>query len=196
MKIEICGGIASGKTTLATLLEKNRLLVIFEDFQANPFWKQFYSDPQRFAFETEITFLLQHYNQIKVADEADEPFACDFSYLLDRAYAEVTLDDDQRQAFYAVYDEARKHTGPADLIVHLRCGVAEELARIRRRGRGVEAGIKKDYLAALNEAVARRVAAAKPESVVIEIDSEKNDFANDPVTQQAVVEEILSAFGG
>lgn len=194
VRIEICGGIASGKTTLAALLDSNGFRAVLENFRSNPFWQQFYSDPRKFAFETEITFLLQHYNKIKVAGETDGPFACDFSYLLDRAYADVTLGDDQRRAFLAVYDEARKNTGPADLIVFLRCGAEEEFARIRRRGRSVEAGIKMDYLVALNEAVAHRIAVAKSESKVIEIDSERNDFANDPDTQRKMVADILAMF--
>ena len=66
-RIEICGGIASGKTTLANLLARSNIDPILEDFQTNLFWRAFYADPAGTAFETEITFLLQHYHQIKTA---------------------------------------------------------------------------------------------------------------------------------
>ena len=33
----------------------------------NPFWEAFYTDPSAYTFETEITFLLQHYHFAKVA---------------------------------------------------------------------------------------------------------------------------------
>ena len=39
-RIEICGGIASGKTSLANILEKNGFgLGVYEEFSKNPFWK-------------------------------------------------------------------------------------------------------------------------------------------------------------
>jgi deoxyadenosine/deoxycytidine kinase len=57
-RIEIAGGIASGKTTLARLLRKVGLQAIHEQFRKNPFFTAFYEDPGYTAFETEITFLL------------------------------------------------------------------------------------------------------------------------------------------
>lgn len=66
MRIEICGGIASGKTTLAKLLEENGIgKAIYENFEKNPFWEAFYKNPSKYAFETEIAFTLQHYHEIK-----------------------------------------------------------------------------------------------------------------------------------
>ena len=66
MRIEICGGIASGKTSLAKLLEEHTIgTVIYEDFKVNPFWEAFYNNPGEYIFETELTFTLQHYHEIK-----------------------------------------------------------------------------------------------------------------------------------
>ncbi len=90
-RIEVCGGIASGKTTLANLLHKLDIPSTLENFAANPFMQQFYADPIKTAFETEITFLLQHYHQTKIAANLNKRFVCDFSFLLDLAYARVTL---------------------------------------------------------------------------------------------------------
>ena len=60
--IEVAGCIASGKTTFVRILEVESLEGIFEDHTINPFWKTFYTDPSTCAFETEISFLLQHYH--------------------------------------------------------------------------------------------------------------------------------------
>ena len=73
--------MACGETTLVGLFENEKAITLFEDFKANPFWEQFYVDPERFAFETEITFLLQHYSQIKAASGSKEAIVCDFSLL-------------------------------------------------------------------------------------------------------------------
>lgn len=61
LRIEVCGGIASGKTSIATLINRIGIKSIFENFKINPFWEAFYSDPINYAFETEITV----YNEIK-----------------------------------------------------------------------------------------------------------------------------------
>ena len=58
-RIEICGGIASGKTTLASLMKKLKVEVLFEDFKTNPFWKAFYVYPGKYIFETEINTQLK-----------------------------------------------------------------------------------------------------------------------------------------
>ena len=93
---------------------------MLEDFQANPFWKPFYADPAGTAFETEITFLLQHYHEIKVATKQGKPFVCDFSPLLDLAYSYVTLDKEKQSAFAAVHTEVHKEILSPGLLIHSR----------------------------------------------------------------------------
>src|SRR5207302_1694437 len=81
IRIEICGGIASGKTTFASLFEQ-QAKIIYEDFQAVPFWQDFYAAPAEHAFETELSFLLQHYHQVKRAQSKGQSLVvCDFSFV-------------------------------------------------------------------------------------------------------------------
>ena len=195
VRIEISGGIASGKTTLAGLFEDERAVTLFEDFKANPFWEQFYADPKRFAFETEVTFLLQHYNQIKAACGLKEPIVCDFSFLLDPAYVDVTLPEDERRVFLTVFEEVQRQLGPPALYVLLECSPEEEFRRIKARGRGTEKSIEIKYLAGLNDALARHIELAESSSRVLRIDSEHRNFAKDAVCQAEGVAEIMSAFG-
>jgi len=192
-RLEICGGIASGKTTLANLLKDKKQVAIFEDFQANPFWKQFYADPKRFAFETEITFLLQHYNQIKAVSGSVNPVICDFSFLLDRAYVDVTLRDNEREAFLSVFKEIQRQLGPPALYVHLECSPKEELRRIQARARETEKSIEMSYLSALNDALARHVEVVEASTKVLRIDSERRNFATDRACQEEVIAEIMAA---
>lgn len=192
-RIEICGGIASGKTTFATLLKHAGIDTILENFQTNPFWEAFYRDPVRHAFETEVTFLLQHYHQIKVNGATAKLFACDFSLLLDRAYANVTLYDSKHQTFSAVYEEVVKDLNLPDLLVHLRCGAVAELERICKRGRAVEASITLEYLGKLNDSVERQVSEVWGKTKVISIDSEHQNFAHDETVKRDVLHLVLQA---
>ena len=81
MRIEICGGIASGKTTFAALVSRIGYESISESFVTNPFWDAFYSEPGSYIFETEITFALQQYHQVKKQLGAAKPIVCDYSFI-------------------------------------------------------------------------------------------------------------------
>ena len=191
--IQISGGIATGKTTLANCLSAAGIPAIFENFRSNPFWEAFYLDPVGNAFETEITFLLQHFHQVKTALASGLDFICDFSFILDRAYSEVTLDDNARQVFAAVYEEALKRVPSPELLVHLYCDVDIQLQRIRQRGRKQEKAISHDYLSELDRALEINIDRWAKSLPVIRLDSGQVDFAHNPATKKAISEQILSA---
>jgi deoxyadenosine/deoxycytidine kinase len=196
-RIEICGGIASGKTTLANLTRGLAVSVVLEDFHANPFWRTFYNDPTGTAFETEITFLLQHYHAVKVANALGGLFACDFSFYLDSAYADVTLRGTKRDAFRAILDEVRSEVAVPTLLIYLRCDPHVELERIVRRGRDAEKSITLGYLHAigstLEDVVEKRQIIDGVRVVVV--DSQLRNFADDEDDQNAVLDEISIALG-
>ena len=193
--IQICGGIASGKTTLAALLSRLNLVFVNENFQSNPFWQAFYADPVGTAFETEITFLLQHYHQIKTAAKQAQAFACDFSLLLDLAYAHVTLNDAQRKVFRAVYRQIQSELPKPDLVIHLSCDPEIELERIKRRGREAEQSITVDYLAALNAALIGVLETEAKSEDILRIDSGLIDFANSESDQGKVLAMVRGRLG-
>ena len=57
--IAIEGVIGVGKTTLAKFLSREySAKLILEDIDGNPFLHQFYEDTERYAFPTQIFFLL------------------------------------------------------------------------------------------------------------------------------------------
>ena len=58
------GVIGAGKTSLASMLgEYLDARVIYERPDENPFLEDFYTDPPRFAFQTQLFFLLSRYRQ-------------------------------------------------------------------------------------------------------------------------------------
>ncbi|KIH77538.1 hypothetical protein GFER_02240 [Geoalkalibacter ferrihydriticus DSM 17813] len=192
-RIEICGGIASGKTTFATLLANAGFISIYEAFREVPFWKAFYADPVKYAFETEITFTLQHYHQIKKHPASNKFLACDYSFLLDMAYAEMGLKDSQLSAFKAVYLEIEKELSAPALVVHLQCDSEIELDRICSRGRNVEKNITLNFLRALNDAVSKQIEKAKMTTPILTIDSAKNNFAFDETVKKKMLEMVTTA---
>jgi deoxyguanosine kinase len=180
LRIEVCGGIASGKTTFARLMNKKGLKPLFENFKDNPFWRAFYNNPGKFIFETEVTFTLLHYHQIKRRiEEGSDVILCDFSFVLDLAYAKIGLDGSKLNAFENVLSEIYEELGALSLLVHLKCDANTELERIRRRARKEESSINLDFLAALNQAVESEVLNIQGQYQLVTIDSGIKDFAND-----------------
>jgi deoxyguanosine kinase len=178
--MEICGGLASGKTTFTKLMRKIGLKPILENFKKVPSWEAFYTNPGKFIFETEITFTLLHYHQIKRRiEEGSDVILCDFSFVLDLAYAKIGLDGSKLRAFENVYSEIKKELGSPSLLVHLKCDANTELERIRRRGRKEEASIDLDFLEELNQAVENEVVNIQGQYQLVTIDSGIKDFAND-----------------
>ncbi|MBW1783150.1 MAG: deoxynucleoside kinase [Deltaproteobacteria bacterium] len=197
-RIEVCGGIASGKTTFAGLMENLKLKILFEDFKKNPFWEAFYTNPGKYIFETEITFLLLHFHQIKKDLESQNKIGvCDFSFLLDLSYAKVGLTGSKLEAFEKVYSEITMELGPPSLIIYLKCDAETELRRIRGRGRAEENMITLKFLESLNLALEKEIEKHQADSMIMTIDSSIRDFANDKSVQdemRKLISDHLSDF--
>ena len=174
-RIEICGSIAAGKTTLTKALASCGLTSVKEKFDRNPFIESFYTDPARFSFETEITFLLQHYHSIKIAEDS-RLLVCDYSLTLDKAYADVTLPDSRREIFFNIAEELEQEIGVPDKIIYLNCPEEILLERIAHRNRSFEAGIQINYLQALSAAIEIRMKEAAEKSEVLKINSHELNF--------------------
>ena len=187
LRVDVCGGIASGKTTFTLLMKRMGFITLLENFEINPFLKEFYLDPFKYAFETEISFILQHYHQIKKEELYGKINVCDFSFFLDLAYAEIGLHGTKLEAFRTIHDEIRRDLPPAVLLIHLDCNAEKELRRIRSRGRTIEESINLEYLEKLNVTVERQVETARRELKVLTIDSAIKDFANNEITKREVI---------
>lgn len=176
-RIEIIGNIASGKTTFSKIFS-DRLLVLNESFTSNPFWELFYRDSERYSFETEVTFTLQHYCQIKDGANADKFLISDFSLYLDEAYARVTLRDRKRELYLELLDMLREELAGPALVVYLRCSSSALLDRIKKRGRKIEIGITGSYIERLEESIEETLLLSGALSTSLEIDSENINFVD------------------
>lgn len=174
-RIEICGNIASGKTSLCRNLQSKGYLPIFENFQANPFYEAFYQNPTAYSFETGLTFLLQHYHSIKVKSNFANP-VCDYSYILDMAYADVNLSGNRHRIFSDLIQEIQEEIGPPLKIIYLVCSKKILLERIVYRERKTEFTIDIKYLQDLSHAIQSRINALSSQTDMTEINSELVNF--------------------
>ena len=175
-RIEVSGGIASGKTTFVSGLCSDGSFAVFERFRDTQFYRAFYEDPITYAFETEIDFLLQHYHMLK-RERAREKVISDYSLWLDRAYANTNLSGNKHRAFLAVWNEILSDIGHPALVVHLKCKPDVLMNRIARRRRPEEAGISIDYISKLNLQINSEVTRLSEITPVLEISSDEVDFS-------------------
>lgn len=196
MRIEILGIIGSGKSSLAKLLLETGYSVVFEEFKLNPFWKAFYSNPNKYNFETEVTFLLQHYHELKRKREEEDNIVCDFSFTQDLAYAVMGLKDTQLNIFRSIYNYILNELGEPTLIIYLKCSPEEAVRRIKARGRKEEELIDARFLGSLATFIKDEIEiirSEKPKVKVIEIDTEQANIMNNSNDCAIVIADVTKA---
>ena len=193
MRIEICGGIATGKTTLARRLAQDTdCSLVLEDFRANPFWTRFYENPEKFVREKNVVFFAQHFGEIKAATSA--LVICDYALLQDLAYASQCLIDDHLDVMSRLWRHLYPPLDPASLIVHLECHEEIQLERIHARGRNEEKPITVTYLKSLNDAI-RKMITAYATAPVFSVRSDDVNFATNEIESEGLKREILRQCG-
>jgi deoxyadenosine/deoxycytidine kinase len=193
--VEICGGMASGKTSLALLLSQYlgqaQVLTILEDYNNNPFWHNMYNDVE-YDLVKNLTFILTHFEMIISADR-DRICVCDFAMLENLAYADLS-DPGDLSLIEMVYSRVQIQLPPPALIIKLICAPSTRLRRISKRGRRQEAEISETYLERLIAAIDKRLADEQERSgvPVFSIDTDAIDYVSDPERGRRVSSDVLA----
>ena len=155
MYIAIEGVIGVGKTTLARLLQPAfEAEILFEVFEENPFLSDFYSDRERYAFQTQIFFLLSRYHQqrrtVPGLLAAGKSLIADYTFAKDSLFASINLKGDELDMYYKVHEALGEKIPKPDLIVYLRADTEVLMQRIALRDRSYERNMERDYIDQLN----------------------------------------------
>ncbi len=155
--IVIEGVIGAGKTTLATLLgERLEAKLVLEQHEENPFLVDFYRDPEHFAFQTELFFLLSRYRQqteeFTQTDLFHQYTIADYHFAKNRIFANITLDDRELALYDHVAAILERDVRTPDIVVYMQAGVERLMRNIRIRNRSYERDISQEYIRSLVEA--------------------------------------------
>jgi deoxyadenosine/deoxycytidine kinase len=178
MRIEVAGGIATGKTSFANYLaEHGHFALVKESYRGVPFWNRFYRDPRHYALEKNLSFLLAHADLIPDCSSSRNVTVCDFAMFQDMAYASLAPQEDL-PLLEKVYERLVARMKEPALIVHLECSVESQVSRIQLRRREVEQSISADYLSNLNRHITIQLKHIQTTLgvPVIKIDTESLDF--------------------
>jgi len=154
--IAIEGVIGAGKTTLAQMLsERLGARLVLERFEENPFLPKFYEDPEHYAFQTQIFFLLSRYKQQRDLFQADlfqDFLITDYIFEKDKIFAYLTLADEELKLYENLLGAIERNVPTPDLVIYLQCSIERLMNNIHHRGRKMEENISEDYIRDLNEA--------------------------------------------
>jgi deoxyguanosine kinase len=193
--IAIEGAIGVGKTTLARLLGRELgAELLLEVFEENPFLSDFYADRARYAFQTQIFFLLSRYRQQhKVIRQTliESPLISDYTFAKDRLFAELNLANDELEMYRRVHAIlAEKITSP-DLVVYLRASTHVLMERIAVRDRTYERGMSWEYIDRLCTAY-ERFFADYTETPMLAVDTDSLDYVRNEEALAFVVGRVRS----
>ena len=180
--IAIEGNIGAGKTSLASLIakEKNAKLIL-EEFEDNSFLPKFYKDPDRFAFPLELSFLAERYQQLKDKLGAKDLFKtftiADYFINKSLIFSRKTLQSDEFKLYNTLFEIINQSLIKPDLLVYLYANVGNLQSNIRKRGREYEQQIEDNYLEKIQESYFEFIKQQTNLRILI-IDTNNLDFVN------------------
>ena len=197
--IAIEGPIGVGKTSLANLMSKELgARLVLEEFEENPFLPEFYKDPERFAFQTQLFFLLQRYRQqqeLRQVDMFQNLLITDYLFVKDRLFASLNLNEKEMHLYDTVANLLERNIIKPDLVIYLQGDTDTLMRNIALRGREMESNITYDYIDALGQVYTEYFFRYQDTPLVI-INTNNIDFVRNAEDLNQVIEYIRQPISG
>ena len=191
--IAIEGTIGVGKTSLAGILgDRLEAKLILEEFEENPFLVEFYKDSDRFAFQTQLFFLLSRYRQQQQLQQTDlftKTLISDYMFVKDRLFAALNLDDKEMSLYNTVARILEKNVASPDMVIFLQSDTDRLMQNIKLRGREYEKLIDWKYIDALNQ-MYNEYFFRYNDSPLLIINTNDIDFVNNKTDLEEIIEII------
>ncbi len=194
--VAIEGPIGVGKTTLARILSKAlNTELLLEVFEENPFLARFYEDRERYAFQTQIFFLLSRYRQqsdVIPRVLQHSPLVSDYLFAKDRIFAHLNLRGDELAVYEQLHHALAVHIPVPDLVVYLKASTDVLMERIAFRDRPYERNMSRAYIEDLRVAY-EKFFATYTEAPVLSIDTNNLNLVSDPEDRARVIAQVRAA---
>ena len=153
--IAVEGVIGAGKTSLAKILaNKMNAKLILEEFETNPFLAKFYDDRKRYAFQTQMFFLINRFKQQQELNQDDlfsQFIVSDYIFEKDNIFAYMNLSGDELKLYETLFPQLQRELRKPDLVIFLQASTDRLLYNIKKRNRKIEKSITKSYIRELSE---------------------------------------------
>jgi deoxyadenosine/deoxycytidine kinase/NTP pyrophosphatase (non-canonical NTP hydrolase) len=168
--------------------------LLLEVFEENPFLSDFYADRDRYAFQTQIFFLLSRYRQQHRVIEptlSHAPLISDYSFAKDRLFAHLNLAGDELEMYDRVHSVLAEKIPLPDMVVYLRADVDTLMERIAMRDRPYERTMSRDYISNLRRAYETFFTDYR-DAPILAIDTDGLNWVSDPDALAHVVGRVRS----
>jgi len=199
--IAISGNIGTGKSTLVEFLTRHfDVTPLFEPNEENPYLADFYSDMPRWAFHSQVFFLVKKFKLHQ------EMTAAPGTVILDRTIYEDAeifatnlakmgmIPPREFKTYLSLYETLADILRPPDLLIHLQCSLSTIRKRIVIRGRPEEQGVPDAYIKRLNRLYDRWFERYQRCPTLV-LRTDRIDYVSDLVDQVGVLETIESYIG-
>ena len=197
--IAVEGVIGVGKTSLCSIIGENfSAKIVYEKFEENPFLEDFYTDRERFAFQTQLYFLLSRYRQHQEMMQVElfhKLLVSDYMFVKDKIFANITLSDKELVLYNSVVTLLERDIPNPDLVIYLQSSTDRLMENIRERGRHYEELITEDYLQQLNDAYNDFFLRYESSPLLI-VNSTDIDFVNNDKDRDNLLGKIRQPFSG
>jgi deoxyadenosine/deoxycytidine kinase len=188
-----------GKTSLVKLLGKKLgAKMVLEEYENNPFLEEFYNDPERFAFQTQLFFLMSRYRQqqdLRQVDMFHNLLITDYMFVKDRLFASLNLDDKELSLYDTVANLLERNVLKPDVVIYLQADTQTLMRNIANRGRDFETNMSFEYLDALSQ-VYTEYFFKYQETPLIIINTNNIDFVNNSDDLDEVIKYIREPVSG
>ncbi|MCX6168296.1 MAG: deoxynucleoside kinase [Ignavibacteriales bacterium] len=154
--IAIEGVIGAGKSSLARkLADKLSANLIMEEFEENPFLEKFYDDRKRYAFQTQMFFLINRFKQQQQLNQQDlftKYMVSDYIFQKDKIFAYLNLTGEELKLYETIFPLLERDIPKPDLVIFLQSSIDRLGENIKTRGRKYERNLTRAYLTELSEA--------------------------------------------
>lgn len=195
--IAVEGPIGAGKSSLANILggKLNARLILDPE---NPFLKNFYTDMSKYAFQTQLYFLLSRFGQQKELSQQDlfrSNVVCDYLFFKDRIFASITLDENEFILYEKVYSLLKANIVLPDLVIYLQTDAEALEERMKKKNSPFSGMISLSYLEELVKAY-NYFFFHYNQTPLLVVNTKKLDFINNPEDTEKLIKEIIQLKSG
>jgi len=194
--IGVSGNIGAGKSSLSRILsEKLGFEVVYEAVDENPYLADFYKDMKRWAFHSQLFFLMKRFDFLKRVDSEgrviiqDRTIYEDVNIFARNLWLLGHIDDRDWGLYQDSFETISEHLKMPAGFVYIRCSVETLMKRISTRGRDYESSASVEYIKKLNDLYDSWFDELEPGRKII-IDGDRLDFVLSERDRQTVTRQV------
>lgn len=196
MILGICGNIGAGKSSLSNLLIKNfSLQPLMEKYKENPYLEYFYYDMKRWAFHSQLFFLIKKIEFMNSLKEngliyvQDRTIYEDVFVFAKNLHRLEYINERDWKMYFKIFSLFESKILNPSCLIYIKCSLETLKKRIRKRGRKFEQNISDSYLNSLNNLYNEWFEKSKISNKFI-IDGDNHDFIEERKDRELILNNI------